>query len=175
MYVRQHLEYNCFSDCVTGVEALDATSRSPAFAQCLLVFMLRSIFHGWTQVIGHHFTASSFGKTKLKSLLDSYLSALDTAGILCRAIVCDQEPSHVSLFLAAGVTPETPYIRCPSSGRRVYVIYDPPHLLKSTRNNLMTSDFLVSITVADFLQIGRIIFIKQILRSSVCTGKYSTM
>lgn len=144
MSVRQHLEYNNFADKVTGVEALDEHQRSPMLARCLLVFLLKSIFHGWTQVIGYHFTTATFGKEKINSLLNSYLSAIDAAGISCRAIVCDQEPSHVSAFRAAGVTPDTPYIRCPSSGRRVYVLYDPPHLLKSTRNNLMTSDFLVS-------------------------------
>lgn len=144
MSVRQHLEYNSFADNVTGVEALDEHTRSPMLARYLLVFLLKSVFHGWTQVIGYHFTTGSFGKDKIYDLLKSYLSAIDAAGILCRAIVCDQEPSHVSAFRAAGVTPDTPYILCPSSGRRVYVFYDPPHLLKSTRNNLMTSDFLVS-------------------------------
>lgn len=118
MYVRQHLEYNYFADCVTGVEALSAANRSPKPAQCLLVFMLKSIFHGWTQVIGHHFTTSKFAKDDLKSLLFSYLSAMDTAGVICRGIVCDQEPSHVSMFKSIGVTAEAPYMRCPSSGRK---------------------------------------------------------
>lgn len=147
---------------------IDSETRNCEIAQYLLVFMIRSIFSGWTQVIGHHFTRASFGKSNLKSLIDSYLSALDVAGIICRAIICDQEPSHVSLFRAAGVCPETPYIKCPSSGRWIYVIYDPPHLLKSTRNNLLTSDFMVSVihqavhigcnfSISDFKIIQRIV------------------
>lgn len=145
MYIRKHLQYNSFTDMVLGVEWINGDERSAEYAQCLLVFMIRSIFKGWSQIIGYHFTSSNFSKDKLKHLLDSYLCAFDSAGLLCRAVICDQEPSHVSLFRKAGVSPDTPYYLCPSSGRRIYVIYDPPHLLKSTRNNLMTSDFLVSL------------------------------
>ena len=144
MHIRPHLEYNAFSDCVSGVVHMDSETRSGEVAQSLLVFMLRSMFRGWTQLIGHHFTPSAFHQKDLRQLLDYYLSALDTAGLVCRAVVCDQEPSHVSMFREAGVSKDAPYIRCPSSGRKVFIIFDPPHLLKSTRNNLMTSDFLVS-------------------------------
>lgn len=144
MFIRKHLQYNVFTDSVAGVEWIDGDKRSAEYAQCLLVFMIRSIVKGWSQIIGFHFTQSTFQKDKLKCLLDSYLCALHSAGLRCRGMICDQEPSHVSLFRQAGVSPETPYYLCPSSGRRIYIIYDPPHLLKSTRNNLMTSDFLVS-------------------------------
>lgn len=144
MHLKPHYEYNVFSDRVVGIEMIDNARNSQVAAECLLVFMIRSVFSGWTQIIGHHFTKAAFSKEGLKGLIDSYLSALDTASLSCRAIVCDQEPSHVSLFRLAGCNPETPYIRCPSSGRRIYVIYDPPHLMKSARNNLLSSDFLVS-------------------------------
>ena len=102
MHIRPHLEYNVFSDSVSGVVHMDKETRSGEVAQSLLVFMLRC------------------------------------------TVICDQEPSHVSMFREAGVATNAPYILCPGSGRKVFVIFDPPHLLKSTRNNLMTSDFLVS-------------------------------
>ena len=144
MHIRPHLDYNYFSDCVTGVVSINEETRKPEYAQSLLVFMIRSVFHGWSQIIGHHFTPSVYGKKELKELLEAYLSAMDVAGLICKAVICDQEPSHMSLFREAGVTPERPYIKCPRSDRKVFIIYDPPHLLKSARNNLMNSDFLVS-------------------------------
>ena len=143
MHVRQLLEYNSFSDSVSGVETVDSERRSDVYAQCLLVFMLRSILHGWTQIIGHHFTRSVFNKHSLKPLIESYLTALHASGLTCRAIICDQEPSHVSMFRAAGVSFDNPHIPCPVTGRKIYVVYDPPHLLKSARNNLLTSEFVV--------------------------------
>ena len=145
MHLKPHYEYNVFSDRVVGLEAINNERDSREAAQCLLVFMIRSIFHGWTQIIGHHFTKAAFSKEDLKKLIEEYLIALDNASLSCRAIVCDQEPSHVSLFRLAGCNRDKPSIRCPSSGRQIYVIYDPPHLMKSARNNLLTSDFLVSV------------------------------
>ena len=143
MYVNKHVEYNAFDDRVHGVEDVGDGSRTPSFAQCLLVFMVRGIIGGWTEVIGHHFTKASFPKESLKKLLMSYPCALESASIECHAIICDQEPAHVSLFKSLGVTRSTPYIRCPFSDRSVFVMYDPPHLIKSTGNNLLLNDFMV--------------------------------
>ena len=145
MHIRPHLEYNVFCDSVYGVQQMDKETRSDEVAQSMLVFMIRSVFRGWTQIIGHHFTAASLPQKDLHQLLKTYLSALDTFGVICRAIICDQEPSHVAMFREAGVASDAPYIRCPSSGRKVFIIFDPPHLLKSARNNLMSSDFLVGL------------------------------
>ena len=143
MYVKKNLEYNAFEDRVIGVEDVGAGERGQSHAQCLLVFMLRGIFGGWTQVIGHHFTKASFPKEAMRSLVMSYLAAIEKTGIECHGLICDQEPAHVSLFKSLGVTRETPFFHS-ESNRRIFVIYDPPHLIKSTRNNLLTSDFVVS-------------------------------
>lgn len=144
MHLGGMFEYDRFSDEVLGVQVISADERSNQRAQCLLVFMVRSIFGGWIQVIGHHFTKAAYPKQDLQRLMMDYLSALATASIECKAVICDQEPGHVSMFKSAGVTRLTLFIRCPSSGDKVYVIYDPPHLLKSARNNLIMSEFVVS-------------------------------
>lgn len=144
MHLKKHIEYNSSSDRVLGTENLGDASRSTSLAQGMLVFMLRSIFGGWTQVIGHHYISAPFTKERLKHLLMSYLHELELASIECLAIICDQEPSHVSLFKSLGVTRSSPYIQSPISDRRVFVLFDPPHLLKSTRNNLLTYNFVVS-------------------------------
>lgn len=144
MYLRGLYEYDRFSDSVLGVQAISEEKRSNQRAQCLLVFMVRSIIGGWIQIIGHHFTKAAYPKEDLDKLLKSYLTALTRASIDCKAVICDQEPGHVSLFKSLGVTRLTPFVRCPSSGKKVYVMYDPPHLLKSARNNLIASEFVVS-------------------------------
>lgn len=148
MHLGPNVQYHHSADQIGGVEDMGNGDRKNCFAKGLLVFMLRSIFGGWCQVIGHHFHGPNFGKGRMEKLLMDYLSALHAAGIECRAIVCDQEPSHVSLFKSLGVTRLTPYIRNPFSGTRTYLIYDAPHLIKNARNNLMQNDFLVSIYLA---------------------------
>lgn len=144
MYLREHVEYCRFNDRVFGVEEIDANRRTKATAQALLVFMIRSVFGGWTHIVGHHFTRSSYPKEELEKTIMSYLHHLHDANFEVKAIVCDQEPSHVSLFRSLGVNREKPFIKCPSCFEKIFVIFDPPHLLKSTRNNLINNDFVVS-------------------------------
>ena len=145
MHIMPHLEYIYTSDEVIGLMRISDDQQRDEMAQYLLVLMIRSIFGGWCQIVGHHFTGQSFSKDCIQELLMGYLSALHTADIKCKAVVCDQEPSHMSLFKKLGVTQQTPYFRDPYSDNRVYVILDPPHLMKSTRNNLLQYDFVVSI------------------------------
>lgn len=169
MHIGGLYEYDRFSDSVLGVHAISDDERSNKRAECLLVFMVRSIIGGWIQVIGHHFTRASYPKEDLEKLLKAYLSALSIASIECKAVVCDQEPGHVSMFKSAGVTKLTPFLRCPSSGNKVYVLYDPPHLLKSARNNLMNSEFVVSFLVANETKIYNEYFFNSI----ACTIGYN--
>jgi hypothetical protein len=55
-----------------------------------------------------------------------------------KVIVLDQESSQRSTFkYGFGVSPEEPWLHLPDDAiNRIYVIWDPPHLLKNIRNNL---------------------------------------
>lgn len=154
MHISPNVEYHHSADEIKGVEDMGSKERKNSFANGLMVFMLRSIFGGWSQVIGHHFRGPTLDNDKRETLLMNYLSALHTAGIECKVIVCDQAPSHISLFKSLGVTGLTPYFRNPFTDARTYVVFDPPHLIKSARNNLMQNDFLVS-NVSVILRMNR--------------------
>jgi len=145
MHLCEHVEYCRYTDRVLGVVAIGCKQRCKETAQSLLVFMIRSIFGGWCQVVGHHYTRSSFPKEDLRNLIEQYLRSLHSASINCQAIICDQEPGHRSLFKSLGVTREYPFITSPVTGERVFILFDPPHLLKSARNNLINSEFVVSL------------------------------
>lgn len=144
MRIQANMEYNRMRDDIIGHEDVGPGQTSTKMAENLIVFMIRGIFGSWSEIIAHHFTPSSFPKDRLKKCLMETLSALHSYNLICVGVVCDQEPGHVSLFDGLGVTPDTPFFRCPFSGRRVHLIYDPPHLLKSTRNNFLNYNFCVS-------------------------------
>ena len=56
------------------------------------------------------------------------------------AIVCDQGSNNRSfLHQMENVTLNKPYIKY--GDKKIFVIYDPPHLLKDIRNNLKKTDF----------------------------------
>ncbi len=151
MHLEKNLQYSRMKDDIIGHEDVGPTRTSKNISENLLMFMIKGLFGSWSEIIGHHFVPSSFSKEKLKECILEKLSALHNYGLLCGGIVCDQEPSHVSIFKSMGVTRSTPYIKCPFSNRPVYIFYDPPHLLKSTRNNFLNYNFMVCISEETYL------------------------
>jgi hypothetical protein len=57
-----------------------------------------------------------------------------TIGINVRAIISDQGPNFVQLSNLLKISPDKPYFEL--NGKKYFYIFDPPHLIKSTRNNL---------------------------------------
>ena len=72
------------------------------------------------------------------------VSLLEGIGLHVVAVVCDQEASHRQLYAALGATTEQPWFAS-SGGRRVYTMFDIPHIIKNLRNNMINYD----ITTAD--------------------------
>lgn len=60
---------------------------------------------------------------------------LADCGLNVVAIVCDQGPSNQRLFSLLGVSPEKPYIDV--HGKLILTLFNPPHLLKSVKKNLL--------------------------------------
>ena len=57
-------------------------------------------------------------------------------------IVCDQGSNNRKALEGLGVTEEAPYFM--HGGRQIFVVYDPPHLLKNMRNNLKKTGFKIN-------------------------------
>ena len=74
----------------------------------------------------------------LKSIIMGALTALDEAGAIVKVLVCDQGVNNSSMFTKLGIKPSTPYFHF--NGRKIYGMYDPPHLLKNLRRSLMKYD-----------------------------------
>jgi hypothetical protein len=88
------------------------------------------------------FVGNSVDASVLKKMLMAVVSKLESAGLSVAAVVCDQEASHRSCLTAMNVSVSEPSFRS-GGGNTVYVMHDPPHLIKNVRNNLLTYDFIV--------------------------------
>ena len=86
----------------------------------------------------------SSGTIKPAMLKPSFLSALKNffaIGLDVKVLTCDQGSNNRSVMHSLfGVTVDGPYFIFKNVDK-VYVVYDPPHLLKNIRNNLK---FMVS-------------------------------
>jgi hypothetical protein len=80
----------------------------------------------------------SLKSSGIKKVVQNSLQALKDIDINVKAIVLDQESTQRLTFKSCfGVTPSQPWIHEDScESQKIYVVWDPPHLLKNIRNNL---------------------------------------
>jgi len=99
--------------------------------------MLRGISVKLKQPLAYFFVKP----TILRSLLHECLAKLEEIHLFPKAIVCDQGPTNrCYLETLEKVSVSQPFLF--HGSKKVYVIYDPPHLLKNIRNNLKKHDFV---------------------------------
>ena len=63
-------------------------------------------------------------------------------------VVCDMEKRQVKCVTSGfNITAESPYIDHPDTSERVFMHFDPPHLYKCVRNNIINYDIVVSVLI----------------------------
>ncbi|XP_063215855.1 uncharacterized protein LOC134527262 [Bacillus rossius redtenbacheri] len=136
--IKTLLQYDRKNDIIEGFEDMGAGKRSNKFAKQALVFMVRGMFHKWKLPISYFLTSSSVKCDVLKELIIEHITLLQEAGLIVRAIVCDQGPNNRAALRQLGVAEGNRYINV--NGKKIHIVYDVPHLVKSARNNLMQHD-----------------------------------
>jgi hypothetical protein len=82
--------------------------------------------------------AGGTNKIMLKHIITDAIDAVSKAGGQVKAIICDQGANNRALFSELGVTIEQAYFVHES--KPIICMFDPPHLFKSVRNNLVKYD-----------------------------------
>jgi hypothetical protein len=153
MSLRSSLKYLEYDDRIVGFEDTSGfCDPSSNVAKHVLQFMVRGISTRWKQPVGHFFVGNSVDASVLKKMLMAAVSKLESAGLSVAAVVCDQEASHRSCLTAMNVSVSEPSFKS-GGGNTVYVMHDPPHLIKNVRNNLLTCDFIVDGKTVSFKHI----------------------
>ena len=70
----------------------------------------------------------------LTVLLKEIISKLMEIGLTEKVVIGDQGIHNQGLFKTLNISPEQPYHFW--EGKKIYFMFDPPHLFKSVRNNL---------------------------------------
>ena len=146
MWVRAEFVYREYIDRIVGLVDTGTRHVGRSGARCtgeegdpanlLLVFMLRSIFREWKQVIGYALIRRGSEMPHTQRLLMDALRRSSDIGANVVAIVCDMDTSQQQLASRLGVSAEHPFFEHPATGQPVYFLFDPPHLFKCLRNNL---------------------------------------
>jgi hypothetical protein len=83
------------------------------------------------QVIGYVICRHNHLATTLGDLITTAIDAVTQAGLVVKVCVMDQESTHWKWIKDQNVTPFRPFIM--HKGEKVYILPDPPHLIKSLR------------------------------------------
>lgn len=143
------LKYDLKKDYIFGFQDFGPDNRSSEFADHVLVFMIRGLRKKWKQPVSYYFCKGSTSTLTLSNLITDVITAINEAGFKVRATVSDQGKTNVAAInnllkitnqkiVSAGEV--NTYVGYVVNNVEVLHIYDPPHLLKCVRNNLLTKD-----------------------------------
>jgi hypothetical protein len=139
MSIRESLHFNQKYDCIEVFEDCGSHGRTCNIENHDLVFMIRGLRRKWKQPVAYYFTR---GSTKAEMIVQ-YLKEVhdDTcqnAGLKVVATVCDMGANNVKALKLLGATKRKPLFRF--HNQDIATVYDPPHLLKWTRNLFLKQD-----------------------------------
>lgn len=138
MSIKKCLRYDPYDGEIIGLED-NGSKKENKLAQYALVVMAHGISHNWKQPLGYVFTQKPCSAKNVKHLLVDAVRNLLNEGITPHAVITDQGSNFISLFKSLGLT--TSKTTFSIEGHTLCYIFDPPHLIKSVRNNLMKHDF----------------------------------
>ncbi|GFO21848.1 transposable element p transposase [Plakobranchus ocellatus] len=144
MALKASLQFNPLDDQVEGFEDFGQFGRSPKHATHALVFMLRELSTKWKQPVSYYLSNGPVKAHMLVPLLYEVIRGVSAIGLVMKIVICDQGRNNRAMCSRLHITEEQPYFYCDSV--KIFFMYDPPHLLKSIRNNLKLHGFIVNAT-----------------------------
>ncbi|XP_047027534.1 uncharacterized protein LOC124641571 isoform X2 [Helicoverpa zea] len=146
MAIAPSLKYDVKNDEIIGF-VNDGHKKTAEFADHVLVFMVRGVVKKYKQPIAYSFCAGSTKTSDLKRLIKTVVQAVEETTLQVVATICDQGATNVAAINALLRETKEKYLKRNEEWRggffeinntSIIPLYDPPHLLKGVRNNLLT-------------------------------------
>lgn len=137
--IKANLFYDISKDKVIGFQ--EGINANTEIASTTLVIMARGLAYSWKQPIAYFFYKSTAPSDDLKDILFQTVRKLSAIGLNVLGVVSDQGPNFQKLVKKTLNLTENDPCFFVDNIKLVY-LFDIPHLLKSTRNNLFSYLFL---------------------------------
>lgn len=108
-------------------------------AKYALVFILRGINVNWKLPIAYYLISSTCTGYDLQDIIFATLIKLQSTPLDVKAFITDMGSNFVGLSNNLNITPSRPFFEI--NNKKIFYIFDPPHLLKSTRNMFLKHSF----------------------------------
>lgn len=93
----------------------------------------------WKIPVAYFLSSKTVDSDKLGTIFDLVINKLFESGLLPKATACDQATANVKLIKNIGVSVDCLFFFV--NEKKMYAIFDTPHLISSVRNNLLNNDF----------------------------------
>ncbi|XP_041968614.1 uncharacterized protein LOC121725650 isoform X1 [Aricia agestis] len=148
MSLKPNVAYNERKDKVSGF-VTNGQETLPEYADHAQVFMIRGLIKNYKQPVAYTFSQSATKGPELAKQLKAVVTELQNAGLIVVATVCDQGTNNVhcikyllqetrGILLRKLEEPVGNIILI--NNQEIIPLYDPPHLMKCIRNNLITKN-----------------------------------
>ena len=137
--LKTNLYYDISNDKIIGLEDFGNGTRTNKVANSALVILLRSISGKWKQPLGYALVNEGCPTKEMEELMKDAIDKVEGIGLNVVVVMSDLGSNFQSLAKHLGVTPEQPWFI--HNKKKYYLIFDPPHLIKCIRNNLMKYTF----------------------------------
>ena len=140
MSIKSDLSYNPQIDEIEGYEDFGSYGKTSKIATHALVFMVRGIMARWKQPVAYILSNGPCKADLIINLLRDIITQIVSVGLVPKILVSDQGSNNQAVFNKLNVTQERPFFTL--AGVKIFALPDPPHLLKSVRNNLKLHGFI---------------------------------
>ena len=137
--LKTSLLYNSAKDEVVGVEDLGDGKRSERLATSAIVFMARGITGNWKQPLGYYLVHETCSSDVVREKLTEIIDQVTSIGLKVHAVISDLGSNFQKLLKDLNISPTKPWFM--HKGRKIFYVFDTPHLIKAVRNNLLNYDF----------------------------------
>lgn len=147
MLLQPHVDYDAKKKHILGFEDFGAKRRA-RFADHALIFMIRGIQSGWKFPLAYYFCDGATKTNQLVEWIKDIAKIIIDSGLYLVAFVCNDGKRNLTaieklklesarLKLKRG---QLYYGYITIKKQDIIPLYDPPHLIKGIRNNLLSND-----------------------------------
>lgn len=164
--IKRELSYDSTNDEIVGFKDMGLT-RSKELGKNICVFMVRGIFSNYKFVITYYVIGKGSKGCEIKEALLENLDYCEKLGVNVCAIVCDQGPNNRCCFKKLGVEENKSYFF--HNNKKYYAMYDSPHLIKSLRNTLISTDIQCKDGIVSWECVREIFNLERTNATKMCT------
>lgn len=146
------LQYISHYDKIIGFEDLGDGRRKSTFADKVLTFMVRGVRKKFKQPVTFMFINSTIKTSSLVVAIKEVFQAVQATELNVVSLICDQASTNIVAINILKAETNAKYLKqfgkekqifeFELGGQEIVSLYDPPHLLKCIRNNLLIKNFM---------------------------------